>query len=252
MAKRTVSTGTPARTGARRRGSAGRPSTRGADDVLALLKAGADARIRDQMGPRYGIITDRALGVPMNVMIRLAKDLKKADAGGCHGLALSLWDTGWYEARTVAAMIADPDRLTAARMDRWAGDFDNWGICDTVCFKLFDRVDPDLAFRMIDRWAERGRDEFIRRAGFALLACVALHDRVTGDEPFRDRLALIERGATDERNFVKKAVSWALRAIGLRSPSLRRAAADVARRLSASETPAARWVGRDALRALAK
>lgn len=253
MAKRTSRRpATPNRAGALRRGGAGRPGTRGVEDVLLLLRAAADARTREQMEPRYGITTDRALGVPMNVMIRLARDLKRADAEGSHDLALALWDTGWYEARTVAAMIADPGRLTAVQMDRWAGDFDNWAICDTVCFKLFDRVDPELAFRMIDRWAKREREEFIKRAGFALLACVALHDGATGDEPFRDRLALIERGATDGRNFVKKAVSWALRSIATRSASLRRAASDTSRRLATSEDPAARWVGKDALKALAK
>ena len=132
-------------------------------------------------------------------------------------------------------------------MDRWARDFDNWGVCDTLCFALFDRTPH--AWRKVAAWSRR-RDEFVKRAAFALLATLALHDRSTGDAPFLRSLALIERAAFDERNFVKKGVSWALRAVGRRSRALNAAAVKVARRLAESDDPHARWVGKDGLKDL--
>jgi 3-methyladenine DNA glycosylase AlkD len=164
-------------------------------------------------------------------------------------LAAALWQTGWYEARMMAAFVDEPDRVTAAQMDRWARDFDNWAICDTMCMHLFDRTPH--AWRKVEQWSGR-RDEFVKRAAFALLASIALHDKRAGDEPFLKSLALIERAASDERNFVKKGVSWALRGIGRRNPRLREEALDLARRLAASSDPAARWVGKDAVRDLTK
>jgi 3-methyladenine DNA glycosylase AlkD len=148
----------------------------------------------------------------------------------------------------VASFVDEPALVTPAQMDRWCRDFDNWGICDTVCFFLFDRTPH--AWRKVEKWARR-RDEFGKRAAFALLASLALHDRDTGDAPFLRCLPLVERAATDERNFVKKGVSWALRAVGRRNRALNRAALTVARRLSASPEAAARWVGKDALGDLA-
>ncbi|TAH38744.1 MAG: DNA alkylation repair protein [Planctomycetota bacterium] len=196
------------------------------------------------MEPRYGIRVRKAFGVPMGKMQGLAKRL-----GRNHELAAALWDTGWYEARTMAAFVEEPERVTAAQMDRWCRDFDNWGICDTVCFHLFDR--SPHAFAKVAQWARR-KNEFQKRAGFALLACVALHDRDAEDASFLRCLPLIERGAKDERNFVKKGVSWALRAVGRRKRALRVAAVALARRLAASPQASARWVGKDALRDLAK
>lgn len=213
-----------------------------AQDVLASLRRLASARIRDEMVPRYGNHAAKALGVPMGAMQRLAKGL-----GTDHALAAALWQTGWYEARIVAALIDDPAQVSPAQMDRWARDFDNWGIVDTVCFKLFDRTPHALG--RVRAWAGR-REEFVRRAAFALLACVALHDRVAEDAAFVRCLPLIERGAADERNFVQKGVSWALRSIGRRNPSLRTASVKVAARLAASASDSARWVGKDTLRDL--
>ncbi len=212
--------------------------------VLAALEARASAGVREDMGPRYGIVVERAMGVPMAAMLAIAKPLRPD-----HPLAEALWRTGWYEARMVACMIDDPALVTPAQMDRWRADFDNWGIVDTVCFKLFDQVPHALA--KIEPWVSLN-DEFGRRAGFALLACAALHGR--GDEAdFLRGLALIEAHATDDRNFVKKGVSWALRAIGgKRSPALGEAARSLAARLAASPDKTAVWVGKDALRAFAK
>ncbi len=152
-----------------------------------------------------------------------------------------------YEARLVTSFVDDPARVTSAQMDRWCRDFDNWGICDTVCFQLFDRTPH--AWSKVAKWADR-REEFVKRAAFALLASLALHDKAAGDAPFLDSLRLIEHAAGDERNFVKKGVSWALRAVGRRNPALNAAALEVARRLAASTEAAPRWVGKDAVREL--
>jgi 3-methyladenine DNA glycosylase AlkD len=189
---------------------------------------------------RYAIPSDKAFGVSVGAMRQLAKGL-----GHNHDVALALWGSGWYEARMIAAFLGEPDRLTPAVMDRWCRDFDSWAICDTVCFVLFDRTPH--AFRKVVQWAGR-RDEFEKRGAFALLACLALHDRESDDASFARCLPLVERAASDERDFVKKGVSWALRSIGHRSRKLHAAAVKVAQRLGASAEPAARWVGKDALR----
>ena len=212
--------------------------------VLRSLERHASAKVRDEMGPRYGVVVDRALGVPMNRMLAIAKALAPD-----HALAAALWDTGLYEARMVACLIDDPAQVTPQQMDAWRVDFDNWGIVDTVCFKLFDRV-PHAHAKVAD-WASLN-DEFGRRAAFALLACCALHGNGE-DADFRRGLALIEGAATDERNFVRKGVNWALRAIGEKAgPTLRTEARALAERLAASKDKTARWNGKDALRAFAK
>jgi 3-methyladenine DNA glycosylase AlkD len=145
--------------------------------------------------------------------------------------------------------VGEPDRLTPAQMDRWARDFDNWAVCDALCFHLFDR--SPHAYRKVAAWAKR-REEFVRRAAFALAASLALHDRQAPDKPFEKMLPLVERAATDPRNFVKKGVSWALRSIGMRSPNLHAKSLALARRLAASTDPAARWVGHDVIRDLSR
>jgi 3-methyladenine DNA glycosylase AlkD len=210
--------------------------------VLAELERLAQKRVREDMPKRYGIHAKKAFGVPMSAMQRVAKS-----AGRSHELALALWQTGWYEARTVAAFVDEPERVTPAQMDAWCRDFDNWGICDTVCFKLFDQTPH--AFAKIAQWAHR-KPEFEKRAAFALLASVAGHDKTSGDEPFLKLLPLVEQAADDERNFVKKGVSWALRMVGRRSPRLYAAATALARRLAASKDANERWLGKDALRDL--
>ena len=209
--------------------------------ALAWLRRRGNAHDREGMA-RYGIKATKVFGVSVNAIQKLAKEL-----GPSHELAAALWETGWYEARLLAAFVDEPARVTAPQMDRWVRDFENWADCDTVCFKLFDRTPH--AFRKVEQWADR-REEFVKRAAFALLASLALHDRTSGDEPFLKGLRLIERAAGDDRNFVKKGVNWALRAIGGRSADLNTAAVAVARRLADSPAPAPRWVGKDALRAL--
>ena len=209
--------------------------------ALAWLKRNGTRKTRDGMA-RYAIPSDNAFGVSMANIQVLAKRL-----GRNHELAAKLWDTGCYEARMLTAYVDEPARVTSAQMERWCRDFDNWAICDTLCFALFDRTSH--AWAKVATWAVR-RDEFVKRAAFALLRSLTVHDKVANDEQFFDGLLLIERAATDERNFVKKAVNMALRAIGKRNPALNAAAVAVAQRLADSPHAAARWVGGDALREL--
>jgi len=220
-----------------------RKRTPAADLKLALgwLKQHGTRATREGMS-RYNIPSDRAFGVPMNQVQRLAKQL-----GRSHELASGLWDSGWYEARLPAAYVSDPALVTPAQMDRWRGDFDNWAVCDTVCFVLFDRTPH--AWRKVEQWARR-RDEFGKRAAFALLWGLTVHDKSAGDEPFVRSLALVERAASDERHLVSKAVNMALRAVGKRNPALNAAAVAVALRLAASPDPSKRWVGKNAAREL--
>jgi 3-methyladenine DNA glycosylase AlkD len=213
-------------------------------EALGWFERHKSGRVREQMKTRYGIDAPRAYGVPVGAIQRLGKRL-----GRDHELAAALWRTGWYEARMLTAFVEDPARVTAPQMDRWARDFDNWAIVDTLCFKLFDQTPH--AWPKAVQWASR-REEFVRRAGIVLLACLALHDKQAGDRPFLKALGLLERAATDERNFVRKAVSWAFRGIGGRNAALNSAATATAERLSKSNDPTARSIGKEALRDLTK
>jgi 3-methyladenine DNA glycosylase AlkD len=211
-------------------------------DALTWLERRGSRKNRDGMA-RYGIVAPKVFGVSVSMIQQLGERL-----GRDHDLAIALWDTGWYEARMLSAFVDEPDRVTAGQMDRWARDFDNWAVCDHLCFHLFDRTPH--AWRKIDQWSRR-RAEFVKRAAFALLASVALHDKSAPDAPFVRSLRLVEAGAADERNFVKKGVSWGLRSVGRRNRALNAAAIKVARRLAGSADAAPRWVGKDALRELA-
>ena len=211
-------------------------------DSLAWLERHGSKAYREAMLTRYGITAPKSYGVKVGMIQQLAKRLGKD-----HDLAEALWQTGWYEARMLSSYVDDPASVTARQMDRWARDFDNWGICDTVCFVLFDKTPH--AWLKVDQWSKR-REEFVKRAAFALIASLALHDKASGDKPFLRSLKVIERGATDPRNFVKKGVSWGLRVLGRRNQVLNTAAIEVSRRLAESEQPAARSTGKEALREL--
>ena len=213
-----------------------------AGEVLTWLERKGTRRTVDGMA-RYGLPSDRAFGVTVGTMQAMAKRIGKD-----HALAAALWKSGWYEARMMAAFVDDPGSVTRRQMNAWAADFDNWGICDTACFHLFDRT--PFAWEKARRWSA-SRREFVKRAGFALMASLVLHDKAAPDARFLALLPLVEKGAQDERNFVKKGVNWALRAIGKRSLWLNTGAVASARRLARSEEPAPRWVGKDALRELA-
>lgn len=212
------------------------------DQILKWLEKQGTQRTFEGMA-RYSIRAERAFGVPMGTLLTLAKRLGKD-----HDLAAALWESGWYEARLLAALVGDPQLVTRRQMNAWAASFENWADCDTVCFKLWDRT--PFAWEKARQWAASPR-EFVKRAAFALMACLALHDKAAPDKRFLDLLTLIEKGAHDERNFVKKGVNWALRSIGRRNLVLNAAAVAVAKRLALSEEAAPRWVGKDALRELA-
>jgi 3-methyladenine DNA glycosylase AlkD len=213
------------------------------ETALAELKRLSSAKVRAGMA-RYGLPNDKAWGVGVGEIQKLGKRLGKSQA-----LADALWATDVYEARLLASFVGEVDKLTPKLMDRWCRDFDNWGVVDTVCFKLFDQ--SPHAWDRIEPWTKL-KGEFQRRAGYVLLACVAAHTDGIPDEKFLRYLPLIERGATDERNFVKKGVSWALRMVGLQSPGLRKACTALAKRLTESESASAKWIGREALREFAK
>ena len=213
-----------------------------AETLRWLEKKGTKAN-RDGMA-RYGIVAEKVFGVSMGTMKTLAKKL-----GRDHELALALWDTGWYEARILTSFVDEPKRVTPSQMDRWARDFDNWAICDSICFHLFDKTPH--AWRKIEQWSGR-KDEFVKRASFALLAAAALHDKKAADEPFIESLELIRKAASDERTFVKKGGSWALRSIGHRNKATHAAAIATGQRLAASSDPTERWIGKDALKDLTR
>lgn len=215
----------------------------GADSqaVLAELKRLGSEDGRSGMA-RFGINTDRAFGVSMAQLRPLARTYKRD-----HDLALALWASGYHEARLLAVLVDDPKQVTPAQMDAWAAEFDSWDICDQACMKLFDRT--PYVEEKIAVWVEDER-EFVRRAGFATMAAYAVHGKAVPDARYLAFLPLIERHATDSRNFVKKSINWALRQIGKRSQDLHRPALALANRLVASDDKTKRWIGRDAVKEL--
>jgi 3-methyladenine DNA glycosylase AlkD len=210
-------------------------------DILDRLKAEARPENLEGMA-KFGMRVEKRLGVPVPVMRRIAKE-----TGKDHKLAVSLWKTGVAEARIVASIIAVPEEMTENEIDSWVDDIASWDVCDQVCMNLFEKT--PIARRKIGEWSQR-QEEFVRRTAFALIACLAWHDKAAADQVFIDFLPLIERGATDERNFVKKAVSWALRNIGKRNPRLNKAAIQTAREIQRLDSKAAHWIASDAIREL--
>ncbi|MBI2839674.1 MAG: DNA alkylation repair protein [Acidobacteria bacterium] len=191
---------------------------------------------------RYGIDVTRAYGIAMPCLREIAKR-----AGRDHALAERLWKTGLREARIVAAMVDDPRAVTGKQMERWVKDFDSWDVCDGACLHLLSRAGP--AWEKASEWSGRTA-EYQKRAGFVLMAQLAVHDKKAADERFLAFLPIIRRESGDARNFVKKAVNWALRQIGKRSLSLNRAAIRTAREIAQIDSQAARWVAADGIREL--
>jgi 3-methyladenine DNA glycosylase AlkD len=210
-------------------------------DVLDKLRSKAKPGQLPGMA-KYGIAVEGRLGVSVPDMRGLAKEL-----GRDHELALDLWRTGIAEARIVAGMVADPAKLTEDQMEEWVKGINSWDVCDQVCMNLFEK-DP-LAWKKIMDWSER-EEEFVKRTAFSLIACLAWHDKKASDEKFTKLLPIIVREATDERNFVKKAVNWALRNIGKRNLNLNKAAINTAREIQKLGSKAARWIAADAIREL--
>ena len=191
---------------------------------------------------RFGIVGENRLGLSVPAMRAIARTL-----GRDHTLALALWETGIPDARIVGSMVADPKLLTSRQMDSWVKGFASWDVCDQTCLNAFSK--SPLAWRKVAVWARR-KDEFVRRAAFALLATLAVHDKQASDQDFITALALVEDSSGDDRNFVKKAVNWALRNIGKRNTALRSAAIESALRIQQQGGRSARWIAADALREL--
>ncbi len=209
--------------------------------VLKKLGVLGDPAVRAAM-VRFGVHAKKALGISMPQLHRLAKEI-----GTDHGLAQQLWSSGLHEARILAAMVDDPAKVTEKQMERWAREFDSWDVVDGSCCHLFVFAAP--AWKKAVEWSRR-KPEYTKRAGFALMAYLAVHDKQASDARYARLLPIIRRHASDERNFVKKAVNWALRQIGKRNAPLNRLAIVTARQIRASDSRAARWVAADALREL--
>ena len=211
------------------------------EEVLEKLKSNSRPDQLEGMA-RYGMAVERRLGVSIPDIRKIAKELGKDNK-----LALELWKTGIAEARIIAAMIDDPEKLTEGQMEDWVKDINSWDVCDQVCMNLFEKT--PLAWQKIIDWSER-EEEFVKRAAFALIACLAWHDKKAEDEKFIELFPVIMRGAVGERNFVKKAVSWALRNIGKRNLNLNKAAMNAAKEIQRLDSKAARWIAFDTLREL--
>ena len=239
----------PARTG-RKKSATGSPEgpslpqelKRNADEVVARLRSLAQPGNLEGM-KRFGIPTEHALGIPIPALRKLAKE-----TGKDHSLAGELWASGIHEARILATMVEDPKQVTDRQMEAWVRDFSSWDLCDQCCSNLFDRTPH--AYRKVVEWS-RSDEEFVKRAGFVLMATLSVHDRKADDGVFRAFFPIIAREATDDRIYVRKAINWALRQIGKRNRTLNREAIRVAEEIRALESRAARWIASDALRELA-
>ena len=208
-----------------------------------MLRSMESPENRSGMG-RFGINVENALGIKVTDLRKLARRVEKN-----HELALELWTSGIHEARILATIIDRPGEVTEEQMEGWAADFDSWDMVDQACNNLFRKT--TFAHKKVVEWSER-EEEFVKRAGFALIASLAVHDKEADDRVFEKYLRLVEREAKDERNFVKKAVNWALRGIGKRNQVLRCKAIETAERIREQGTKNARWIANDALRELSK
>lgn len=215
--------------------------TTSVEAVLEQLKSSGDPENIKGMS-RFGMATDQRLGVPVPDMRKIAKRIGKD-----HALAMALWKTGVQEARIVAALIDVPEEVTEYQMETWVVDLNSWDVCDQVCLNLFGKT--PYAQQKISEWSRR-EEEFVKRAAYAIIAGLAWHDKKAADDQFIGYFPVIKRGATDERNFVKKTVSWGLRTIGKRNLKLNKAAIQVAREIQEFDSRAARWIASDTLREL--
>lgn len=191
---------------------------------------------------RYGINTAHTLGISIYTLRDIAKEI-----GTNHQIALDLWDSGIHEARILASMVDDPHLVTPEQMDRWTADFDSWDVCDQVTSNLFDKT--PYAYQKVEEWSRRD-EEFIKRAAFATIAALAVQDKQADKEKLDPFFEIIEREACDNRNFVKKAVNWALRNLGKRNPELNRRAIETACKIKTLDCRTARWIASDALKEL--
>jgi 3-methyladenine DNA glycosylase AlkD len=211
------------------------------EEIIDRLKAASNRANVEGMA-RFGINPDNTLGVSLPILRKLARE-----AGRDHTLAQRLWNSGIHEARIVATMIDSPQEVSEAQMEAWVRDFDSWDVCDQCCSNLFDKT--SYAHKKSMEWSSRP-EEFVKRAGFVLMATMAVHDKKASDVRFQRYFRFIKRESDDDRNFVKKAVNWALRQIGKRNQRLNKEAIEVAKDMRTKNSKAARWIGADALREL--
>jgi 3-methyladenine DNA glycosylase AlkD len=191
---------------------------------------------------RFGINPDKTLGISIPNLRKLAKE-----SGKNHQLAQQLWETGIHEARILASMIDDPKKVTAQQMNNWAMDFDSWDVCDQVCMNLFAK--SLLAYDKAIEWSSH-KDEFVKRAGFAIMACLAWSNKEVSDEQLSTFFPIIKQESCDQRNFVKKSVNWALRQIGKRNANLRQLAIRTSEEIQKLDSKSAKWIAADALKEL--
>ena len=210
------------------------------EEVIKKLKKKANRKNVEGMA-RFGIASTNTLGVSIYDLRPMAKEIGKN-----HRLALRLWKSGIHEARILASYIDEPAKVTEGQMEDWAADFDSWDVCDQVC-ELFGKT--PYAYKKIVDWSKR-KEEFVKRAAFALIAEMAWHDKEANDNQFKRLFPHIIRESIDERNFVKKAVNWALRNIGKRRPGLKKEAINAAKEIQKIDSKSARWIAADALREL--
>ncbi|MBX3048745.1 MAG: DNA alkylation repair protein [Anaerolineales bacterium] len=215
--------------------------TRALDAILAELKQHGSQTDRAGMA-RFGIATERAFGVKHPLLKQIARRHRKD-----HPLALELWDSGYHEARLLATLVADPAQVSEVQLEAWLADINSWDLCDGFTGNLVDKT--PFAYAKAVEWARRAA-EFERRAGFALMAWLAVHDKQAPNEKFAPFFDLIQQQAADERNYVKKAVNWALRQLGKRNRALNAQAIAVAQRIAQQGSKSARWIAADALREL--
>ncbi len=191
---------------------------------------------------RFGISPDKAFGIRKPKLRKIAKE-----TGKNHKLALELWKTGYLEARIIASLIDEPGKVTESQMDDWVKDFDSWDVCDQCCINLFDKT--PFAYNKVFAWSS-AKEEYVKRAAFALIAVLAVHDKKAGDKNFIKFFPLIKKASTDKRNFVKKAVNWALRQIGKRNINLNKEAIKLAKEIHKKDNKTAKWIASDALKEL--
>jgi 3-methyladenine DNA glycosylase AlkD len=209
--------------------------------IIKKLKSLANPANVEGMA-RFGISSEKTFGISIPLLRSIAKE-----TGKNHKLALGLWDTGYHEARILASMIDIPENVTDKQMEKWVRDFDSWDVCDQCCSNLFDKT--PYAYSKIKQWS-KAKEEFVKRAAFALLAVMAVHDKKANDEVFIKFFPLIKRESTDERNYVRKAVNWSLRQIGKRNKYLNKESIKLAKEIYKSDNKTAKWIAADALREL--
>ena len=211
------------------------------DDIIEKIKSLSNPEAVKGMA-RFGINPENTYGVSIPHLRKMAREIGKN-----HELAQELWASGIHEARILASMVDKPEMVDEVQMESWVKDFNSWDVCDLCCSNLFDKT--KVAYRKAEAWSRR-EEEFVKRAGFVVMAALSVHDKMATDEEMLKFLPLIKRESTDNRNFVKKAVNWALRQIGKRNLNLNKIAIETAREIQQIDSRSARWIAADAIREL--